>query len=87
MVSRSEILSQLPDAGLDPTVLNGLLEELEGRRLLKRQVVERHLPSRLERPNGLRSAIVSKDYTYAISFGLLSRWIAHKHTLASLLSF
>jgi CheY-like chemotaxis protein len=85
IVSRAEIIEQLPGVGLDQESINKLLEELEVRRLVERQVIERHVPSRLERPNGMRPALVSKDYMYAISFSLLSKWIAHKRTLASLL--
>lgn len=85
MVLRAEIIDQLPEINLDQAVLNQLLQELEMQRLIVRQVIERRMPTRLERPNGLRTSLVSKEYTYTITFGLFSKWIAHKQALVSLL--
>ena len=84
-VSRTEIIDQLPTNNLDPETVNRLLQELETQRLIERQAIERRLPPRLERLGIGASALVSKDYVYAVSFGLFSNWIAQKRALASLL--
>lgn len=84
-IARSEIMARLHDAHLTDEALQQALKQLELRRLVKRQPVERQIQTRLPRPGGWQPTLVSKDYAYTISFDLLRRWVAQKHPLGSLL--
>jgi 8-oxo-dGTP pyrophosphatase MutT (NUDIX family) len=85
-VSRAEISSRLRETSYSEDAINIALKQLEVRRLLTRASIERQLQRRLAQPNGWHPTLISKDYTYAISFDLLRRWVARKHPLGSLLS-
>lgn len=82
---RPEISARLRDSDLADESLNHVLKSLEQRRLVVRRAVERELQTRLPRPGGWQPTLISKDYTYTVSFDLLRGWIARKRPLASLL--
>lgn len=84
-IDRPEIANRLRDADLADESLNHVLKRLEQRRLVVRRAVERELQTRLPRPGGWQPTLISKDYTYVLSFDLLQGWIARKRPLASLL--
>lgn len=83
-MSRLEILSRLSRAAEEELVQKSL-NSLEQRRLVSQRVVERQLPRLLPRPVGWEPTVVTKDYTYAVAFDLLRRWVARKRPLGSLL--
>ncbi len=85
-VSRAEISARLRETAYGEDAINIALRQLEVRRLLTCTPVERQIQRRLAQPNGWHPTLISKDYTYAISFDLLRRWVARKHPLGSLLS-
>ncbi|MCA9875630.1 MAG: AAA family ATPase [Anaerolineales bacterium] len=84
-ISRPEIAARLRDVDFADEALNQVLKKLEQRRLISRQPVERELQTRLPRPGGWQPTLISKDYTYSVSFDLLRGWIVSKRPLGSLL--
>jgi hypothetical protein len=84
-ISRAEIVARLCDAPLAEDAINQALKNLELRRLMTRQPVERHIQRRPAGPDGWQPTLVSKDYAYGISFDLLRRWVAQKRPLGFLL--
>ncbi|MFO7683160.1 MAG: AAA family ATPase [Chloroflexota bacterium] len=84
-VSRPEIVSRLRDADVLDSDIIEALKRLEQRRLVSRHQVERMLQTRFPRADGWEPSLISKDYTYAISFDLLRGWVARKRPLGSLL--
>jgi AAA+ ATPase superfamily predicted ATPase len=85
-IARFEIMGRLRDAKLEEEHLKIALKRLEGRSLVSAQVVERPLQARLLRQNNLQPNLLSRDYTYSVSFELLRRWVATKHPLDLLLN-
>lgn len=84
-VSRAEVISRLRSTAITEDELRLALNRLETRRLVTRTPVERQIQRRLSQPGGWQPTLVSKDYTYSISFALLRKWVAKKHPLGSLL--
>ena len=84
-IARPEIASRLRNADFADEGLNQVLKRLEQRRLIIRQPVERELQTRLPRPGGWQPTLISKDYTYAVSFDLLRGWVVSKRPLGSLI--
>lgn len=83
-LSRLDILSRLSRAA-DEEQVQKALGSLEQRRLVSPRAVERQLPRLLPRPEGWEPMVVTKDYTYAVAFDLLRRWVVRKRPLGSLL--
>ena len=83
-VSRPEIAARLRGVDFADETLNQVLKKLEQRRLIVRQPVEREIQARLPRPGGWQPTLISKDYTYSVSFDLLRGWIVNKRPLGSL---
>jgi hypothetical protein len=84
-VSRPEIVSRLRETAVTDEQIIDALKNLEQRRLVVRQDVERKLQTRFPREDGWEPTIISKDYAYAISFDLMRGWIVRKRPLGSLL--
>lgn len=83
--SRAHIATSLRDISLSHEEINGALKRLVVRGLATRMPVEREIPRKLNPNNGWQPTLVSKDYTYSLSFGLLRKWILKKHPLGSVL--
>lgn len=84
-IARAEIMARLRDAPFTEEHLQQALKQLESRRLVTRQPVERQIQTRLPRPGSWQPTLVSRDYAYSVAFDLLRRWVAQKRPLGSLL--
>ena len=84
-LSRSLIASSLRDISLSHEEISESLKRLEVRGLVNRMPVEREIPRKINHGNGWQPTLISKDYTYSLTFGLLRKWILQKHPLGSVL--
>ncbi len=84
-VARFEVMARLRDTVKDEDVRTAL-KRLEARSLVTVQSFERPFQARLLRQETWPSALLSRDYTYSISFDLLRRWVATKQPLGYLMN-
>jgi hypothetical protein len=84
-IARFEVMARLREAAVGEDEVKMALKRLEARSLVGAQTVERPLQARLLRQDNWQPALLSRDYTYSISFDLLRRWVASKHPLGYLL--
>lgn len=85
-LARFEVMGRLRDATVQEEHVKMALKRLETRSLVSAQAVERPLQARLLRQDSWQPALLSRDYTYTMSFDLLRRWVATKHPLGFLLN-
>ena len=84
-ITRENIVSRLHGLRLTDESMNLALKKLERRGLLRRTVVEREIKRRLVEATGWEPTLVSKDYSYSLSFDLLRNWVGQKHPIGTLL--
>lgn len=83
--SREHLAGSLRSAEMSYETLNFALDRLIVRGMATRMPIEREIPRQINTADGWQPTLVSKDYTYSLSFGLLRKWILQKHPLGSLL--